>query len=202
MKVAKLESLHCDAGTRNFDFLKLTTDTGLVGWAEYNETFGGPGLAAVIDKLAPSVMGKDPRAWEAHVTLMYAIRRQASGGLVQQAIAAIENAMLDVKARALEGEDTAGVVRRTEERRVDAAGGISVGGRRRHERQRACRECEAFQGHAAPPGSSASLICMNTTPGIDAARFDGHTHCPGVPGSPPTPSWATGWGALMTRPVP
>ena len=101
MKIAKLESLHCDAGTRNFDFLKLTTDTGLVGWAEYNETFGGPGLAAVIDKLAPSVLGKDPRAWESHVTLMYAIRRQASGGLVQQAIAAIENAMLDVKARAL-----------------------------------------------------------------------------------------------------
>jgi len=31
---------------------------------------------------------------------MYATRRQASGGLVQQAIAAIENAMLDVKARA------------------------------------------------------------------------------------------------------
>ena len=78
MKIAKLESLHCDAGTRNFDFLKLTTDTGLVGWAEYNETFGGPGLAAVIDKLAPSVIGKDPRAWESHVTLMYAIRRQAS----------------------------------------------------------------------------------------------------------------------------
>ena len=81
MKIAKLESLHCDAGTRNFDFLKLTTDTGLVGWSEYNETFGGAGLAAVIDRLAPSVIGKDPRAWEAHVTLMYAIRRQASGGV-------------------------------------------------------------------------------------------------------------------------
>ena len=101
MKIAKLESLHCDAGTRNFDFLKLTTDTGLVGWSEYNESFGGAGLSAVIDRLAPSVLGKDPRAWEAHVTLMYAQRRQASGGVVQQAIAAIENAMLDVKARAL-----------------------------------------------------------------------------------------------------
>ena len=101
MKIAKLESLHCDAGTRNFDFLKLTTDTGLVGWSEYNETFGGPGLSAVIDRLAPSVIGKDPRAWEAHVAHMYAVRRQSSGGVIQQAIAAIENAMLDVKARAL-----------------------------------------------------------------------------------------------------
>jgi len=101
MKIARIESLPCDAGTRNFDFLKLTTDTGLVGWSEYNETFGGPGLSAVIDRLAPSVIGKDPRAWEAHVAHMYAVRRQSSGGVIQQAIAAIENAMLDVKARAL-----------------------------------------------------------------------------------------------------
>ncbi len=34
MKIARLESLHADAGTRNFDFLKLTTDTGLVGSPE------------------------------------------------------------------------------------------------------------------------------------------------------------------------
>src|SRR5207244_2356224 len=101
MKIAKIESLHCDAGTRNFDFLKLTTDTGLVGWSEYNETFGGPGLSAVIDRLAPSLIGKDPRAWEAHVAHMYAVRRQSSGGVIQQAIAAIENAMRDGKARAL-----------------------------------------------------------------------------------------------------
>jgi galactonate dehydratase len=101
MKIAKVESLHADAGTRNFDFLKVTTDTGLVGWSEYNETFGGPGLSAVIDRLAPAVVGKDPRAWEAHVTQMYAMRRQSSGGVGQQAIAALENAQRDVKARAL-----------------------------------------------------------------------------------------------------
>ena len=32
---------------------------------------------------------------------MYALRRQAAGGVIQQAIGAIENALLDVKARAL-----------------------------------------------------------------------------------------------------
>lgn len=37
MKIAKIESLHADAGQRNFDFLKLTTDDGLVGWSEYND---------------------------------------------------------------------------------------------------------------------------------------------------------------------
>jgi L-alanine-DL-glutamate epimerase-like enolase superfamily enzyme len=101
MKIATIESLRADAGWRTFDFLKITTDDGLVGWSEYNESFGGPGVSAVIAELAPAILGRDPRAWEAHVALMYALRRQAAGGVVQQAIGAIENALLDVKARAL-----------------------------------------------------------------------------------------------------
>lgn len=101
MKIAQVESLHADAGQRNFDFLKITADDGLVGWSEYNESFGGPGLSAVIDRLAPVIIGKDPRAYESLVTLMHAVRRTASGGVIQQAIGAIENALLDIKAKAL-----------------------------------------------------------------------------------------------------
>ncbi len=101
MKIRALECLHADAGHRNFDFLKITTDDGLVGWSEYNESFGGKGVTSAIQHLAPAVVGKDPRAYEAITTLLYALRRQASGGMVQQAIGAIENALLDVKAKAL-----------------------------------------------------------------------------------------------------
>src|SRR5438552_6759461 len=101
MKITKLEHLHADAGQRNFDFLKISTGDGVTGWSEYNESFGGLGVSAVIDGLAAQIVGKDPRAYEALVTLMYAIRRQASGGVVQQAIGAIENALLDIKAKAL-----------------------------------------------------------------------------------------------------
>jgi L-alanine-DL-glutamate epimerase-like enolase superfamily enzyme len=101
MKITQVESLHADAGFRNFDFLKISTDEGLVGWSEYNESFGGAGLSAVIDRLAPVILGKDPREWEALVALMSALRRLASGGLIQQAIGAIENALLDITARAL-----------------------------------------------------------------------------------------------------
>jgi galactonate dehydratase len=32
MKIARVEHLHADAGQRNFDFLKITSDDGLVGW--------------------------------------------------------------------------------------------------------------------------------------------------------------------------
>ncbi len=101
MKITNVESLHADAGQRDFDFLKISTDDGIVGWSEYNESFGGPGVSAVIEKLAPVIIGKDPRAWESLVALMYAVRRPASGGVIQQAIGAIENALLDIKAKAL-----------------------------------------------------------------------------------------------------
>jgi L-alanine-DL-glutamate epimerase-like enolase superfamily enzyme len=101
MKITKLEHLHADAGQRAFDFLKISTDDGVTGFSEYNESFGGLGVSAVIDGLAPQIVGKDPRAYEALVTLLYAVRRQAAGGVVQQAIGAIENALLDIKARAL-----------------------------------------------------------------------------------------------------
>jgi galactonate dehydratase len=101
MKIESVELLHADAGGRAFDFLKMTTDDGLAGWSEYNESFGGLGVSQVIERLAPSVIGKDPRAFEANVALMQALRRTSQGGIAQQAIAALENAMLDIKARAL-----------------------------------------------------------------------------------------------------
>src|SRR5204862_2385590 len=89
MKITALEHLHADAGQRNFDFLKISTDDGLVGWSEYNESFGGLGVSAVIDGLSSQIVGADPRAYEAIVTRLYAVRRQAAGGVVQQAIGAV-----------------------------------------------------------------------------------------------------------------
>ena len=56
MKVARLDSLHADAGKGNFDFLKVTADNGLVGWSEYNETFGGHGVTAAIEGLTPAML--------------------------------------------------------------------------------------------------------------------------------------------------
>ena len=73
-----------------------------MGWSEYNESFGGLGrLGGDRRAGAAGRSARDPRAWEAIVTQLYAVRRQAAGGVIQQAIGAIENALLDVKAKAL-----------------------------------------------------------------------------------------------------
>jgi hypothetical protein len=39
MKVAGIETLHCDAGRRHYHFVKLTTDDGITGWSEFDEGF-------------------------------------------------------------------------------------------------------------------------------------------------------------------
>ncbi len=101
MKIAKLETLHCDAGWRVNSFLKITTDDGIVGWSEYMEGYGAQGLTAIIEKLGERLVGQDPRPVERHSAFLYAATRQAPGGLNAQAIAAIENALVDVKAKAL-----------------------------------------------------------------------------------------------------
>ena len=58
MKITAIESLHADGGGRVFDFLKISTDEGIVGWSEYNEGFGGMGLTQVIQGLAPALDGE------------------------------------------------------------------------------------------------------------------------------------------------
>lgn len=101
MKVTTVETMRADAGWRMFSFLKVTTDTGIVGWSEYNESFGSPGLSGVIEALAPLVVGQDPRRSELVVASLHVNTRQSQGGLIAQAIAAVENALLDIRGKEL-----------------------------------------------------------------------------------------------------
>ena len=100
MKIDRVETLQADAGWRMFSFLKVTTSDGITGWSEYNESFGSTGLSGVINGLAPVLIGRDPRRFEQVTQHLHVLTRQSRGGLNQQAIAAIENALLDVAGKA------------------------------------------------------------------------------------------------------
>jgi len=101
MKVEAYALFRCDAGWRTFSFLKLTTADGIVGWSEFNESFGSPGLSQVIDALMGHVVGMDPRDLELVNAVLGTKTTQSRGGIARQAIAAIENALLDIKGKAL-----------------------------------------------------------------------------------------------------
>ena len=101
MKVTAIETLHCDAGWRNYHFLKLSTDEGIVGWSEYDEGFGSPGVTTVIERMSARVVGQDVSAHERIHAELYCYTRPAAGGVVAEGLGAIENALLDAKAKAL-----------------------------------------------------------------------------------------------------
>ncbi|HEV8677752.1 MAG TPA: mandelate racemase/muconate lactonizing enzyme family protein [Stellaceae bacterium] len=101
MKVTGLEVRSCDAGWRNYYFLKLTTDSGIVGWSEFDEGFGSPGITAVIERLTPRVVGQSVFDHERIYNHLYCLTRPAAGGVVAEGLGAIENALLDAKAKAL-----------------------------------------------------------------------------------------------------
>lgn len=101
MKVRAIETLHCDAGWRNYNFVKLSTESGIVGWSEFDEGFGSPGVTAAIQRLSERVVGKSVMDHERVYAELYALTRPAAGGVVAEAMGAIENALLDAKAKAL-----------------------------------------------------------------------------------------------------
>lgn len=101
MKVTAIETLTCDAGWRNYFFVKLSTDEGIVGWSEFDEGFGSPGVGAVIEQLSKRLVGYEVFQHERWFAEATALTRPAPGSVIGQALGALENALLDAKAKAL-----------------------------------------------------------------------------------------------------
>src|ERR1700744_151571 len=101
MKITSIDDIHADAGWRTLSFLKVTTDSGLIGWSEFGEGRPSPGPPGVIRKIAGQLIGQDPREVGKISAKLYAHTRNTTGGMISQANAAIENACLDIKAKAL-----------------------------------------------------------------------------------------------------
>ena len=100
-KVRSVELLACDAGWRNYHFVKLTTEDGIIGWSEFDEGFGSPGVGAAIQRHSARVVGQNAFQHERIFAELFASTRPAAGGVVAQALGAIENALLDAKAKLL-----------------------------------------------------------------------------------------------------
>jgi galactonate dehydratase len=101
MKIVKVQSIHADGGYRACSFLKVSTDEGVVGWSEYYDSFSGARIDPLIQDFARHAIGMDPRQVGRLSETLIATTRLAAGGLAQQAIAAIENACLDIAGKAM-----------------------------------------------------------------------------------------------------
>ncbi len=101
MRVSEVKTLCCDAGWRNYRFVKITTENGVTGWSEYDEGFGSPGVTAVIEQLGRRLLGQNVCDHERFFAEASCLTRPAAGGVIGEGIGAIENAMLDAKGKIL-----------------------------------------------------------------------------------------------------
>lgn len=101
MKITKVDVIHCNAGWRPWSFVKIQTDEGITGYGEFSNSRAPFGIEGCVRDLTPLLLGQDPRPIEKLYWDMYRIMRQNPGGIAQQAIAGIENALCDIKAKAL-----------------------------------------------------------------------------------------------------
>lgn len=100
--IGEVRTLSCSNSWRNYHFLKITTEDGVVGWSEYDENFGSPGVSEVIGQLSHRLIGQSAMHHEHIREDLRNVTRPGSGGVVGQALGAIENALLDAKAKTLD----------------------------------------------------------------------------------------------------
>jgi galactonate dehydratase len=101
LKITGVDILVAGAGWRNFNFLKVSTDEGLTGWADFSDGNVGGLIAPLIRHIGTQLIGKDPRNVQ---SVIEEARRRSWGvsiGAAARAIGPIENALVDIKAKAL-----------------------------------------------------------------------------------------------------
>ena len=101
MKITNIETFIVDAGWRPWIFVRVDTDEGISGWGECSDGRSPYGVTGTVRDLTPLLIGKDPRAYEMRFWDMLRGTRQSPGGIAAKAIAGVELALIDIKARAL-----------------------------------------------------------------------------------------------------
>ena len=101
MKIINVESFIVDAGWRPWIFVKVETDEGITGYGECSVSRSPFAMAGAIDDLKPVIVGTDPRAFEMRFWDMSRRAIAEPLGIRAKAIAGVELALLDIKARAL-----------------------------------------------------------------------------------------------------
>jgi galactonate dehydratase len=82
-------------------FLKIETDAGITGWGEPVLEGRADTVAALVAEMADYLVGKDPGAIEDHWTVLYRGGFYRGGGLHMSALAGIDQALWDIKGKAL-----------------------------------------------------------------------------------------------------
>ena len=101
MQITNIDTFIVDAGWRPWTFVKVETDEGVTGYGECSDGRSPRGVVGTIEDLKPLLIDEDPRAYEMRFWDMLRGTRQSPGGIAAKALAGIDCALIDIKAKAL-----------------------------------------------------------------------------------------------------
>ncbi len=101
MKITSVSSLIVNANMRNWIFVKVQTDEGLYGWGEATLEWKTAGVAGSIEDVSRFIIGEDPFRIEHLYQIMARQYFWRAGIEGMSAISGIEQALWDLKGKAL-----------------------------------------------------------------------------------------------------
>ncbi|MBT5533714.1 galactonate dehydratase [Candidatus Poribacteria bacterium] len=96
MKIATVEQYFPRRRTR---LVKVTTDTGLVGWGETTLEGKPKSTVAAVEEIAEYLVGKDPLRIEHHWQHIYRSAFYRGGNVLMTALSGIDQALWDIKGK-------------------------------------------------------------------------------------------------------
>jgi galactonate dehydratase len=101
MKISAIRTVVVHARMRNWVFVKVETDEGLVGWGEASLEWKTRAVVAAVEDLAPFVLGVDPRRIEHIWQVLYRQPFFRGGPVALSALSGIEQACWDILGKSL-----------------------------------------------------------------------------------------------------
>jgi galactonate dehydratase len=101
MRVTRTETFLCATSWRNYLFVRVQTDEGLHGWGEGTLEGKERAVEAAIGEADRYLVGQDPFQIERHWHHMYEVPFWRGGPVLGSAISAIDQALWDIKGKAL-----------------------------------------------------------------------------------------------------
>ena len=101
MKIAHISTTLVDANWRNFTFVQIYTDAGLVGLGEATIRSREHAVVGAIEDMSRVLIGQDPFQIQAHWQMLYQDFHKRGGVILMAAISALEIALWDILGQAL-----------------------------------------------------------------------------------------------------
>ena len=95
----KITAMECFFVLPRWNFLKITTDEGIVGWGEPVVESRAQTVAKEVEELSRILIGEDPLRIEHLFQTMYRTTFYRGGPVLTSAISGIEQALWDIKGK-------------------------------------------------------------------------------------------------------